>query len=73
MGAAWNATDRSARLIEIISPAGFEGYVREVGALLAEGGPPDVDVLMEIAGRYGLTLHLERVPAVMEAHQMALQ
>jgi len=28
----WNATGRPARLLEIISPAGFEGYFREVAA-----------------------------------------
>ncbi len=68
----WNATDRPARLIEIISPAGFEGYFRDAAELLATGGPPDLGALMEVAGRYGLTLHLERVPAVMAAHKVAL-
>ena len=69
----WNATDRPARLLEIISPAGFEGYFREAATLLTTGGPPDVGALKAVAARYGLTLHMERVPAVMEAHGVALR
>jgi mannose-6-phosphate isomerase-like protein (cupin superfamily) len=31
----WNAGERPARLLELISPAGFENYFREVAPLLA--------------------------------------
>jgi quercetin dioxygenase-like cupin family protein len=34
----WNAGDAPARILEIISPAGFENYFRELGAELR--GPP---------------------------------
>ena len=33
----WNPTDQPARLLEIISPAGFENYFRELGELMAAG------------------------------------
>src|SRR6202140_3858194 len=36
----WNAGDAPARVLEIISPAGFENYFRELGAELISG-PPD--------------------------------
>jgi quercetin dioxygenase-like cupin family protein len=68
----WNATDRPARLIEIITPAGFEGYFREAATILAKAGPPNVDALLEVAGRYGLTLHMDRVPALMAAYRVTL-
>jgi mannose-6-phosphate isomerase-like protein (cupin superfamily) len=68
----WNAGPAPARIQEIISPAGFEAYFREVAAVLASGGPPDLAKLTEIAGRYGLILHLERLVEVMEAHNVGL-
>jgi hypothetical protein len=33
----WNAGDAPARVLEIISPAGFEDYFRELGAQLISG------------------------------------
>ena len=32
----WNATDRPSRVLEIISPAGFENYFRELGGGTAQ-------------------------------------
>src|SRR6201997_536883 len=49
----WNAGPTPARLLEIISPAGFEGFFREVADLVA-AGPPDFEQLGHIADRYGL-------------------
>ena len=39
MHAMWNAGDVPARMIEIISPAGFENFFHELSELVA-GGPP---------------------------------
>ncbi len=68
----WNAGDGPCRILEIIAPAGFERYFREVAAVLAAGGPPDFARLAEIAARYGLTLHMERLAEVMQAHNVRL-
>jgi quercetin dioxygenase-like cupin family protein len=35
----WNATDRPARLLEILSPAKFERFFEEMGDLMKIGGP----------------------------------
>ena len=35
----WNAGPTPARMIEIISPAGFEGFFRELSDLAAAGPP----------------------------------
>lgn len=40
--AFWNPTDSSARLFEVITPAGFEGYFQRLGEILSAGGPPDI-------------------------------
>lgn len=50
--AMWNAGSTPARMIEIISPAGFEHFFREV-ADLVEAGPPSAPD-PELARRYGL-------------------
>jgi quercetin dioxygenase-like cupin family protein len=49
----WNAGDTEARVLEIISPAGFELYFGELVDLFLEGGHPP-EVLAEVRSRYGL-------------------
>jgi hypothetical protein len=68
----WNPGSTPARIQEIITPAGFEGYFREIDQALAPGAPPDVARLMEIPGRYGLTLHMERIAEVMQEQNVHL-
>jgi mannose-6-phosphate isomerase-like protein (cupin superfamily) len=51
--AMWNAGQVPARMIEVISPAGFEGFFRDLSQLM-EAGPPAPEVLDELAARYGL-------------------
>ena len=61
----WNAGEQPCRIIEVISPAGFENYFREVADALAggsHGGPPDPDRFAEICARYELDLDLGSVP-----------
>jgi len=53
MHAMWNAGDVPARMIEIISPAGFEDFFRELSDLLA-AGPPAAGQVPTLAERYGL-------------------
>jgi quercetin dioxygenase-like cupin family protein len=55
MHSMWNAGQVPARMIEIISPSGFESFFRELSEILA-GGPPDPDQLMPLAARYGIQL-----------------
>jgi quercetin dioxygenase-like cupin family protein len=49
----WNAGDAPARMIEIISPAGFENFFHEMSELMV-AGPPDFEDLVRLAERYGL-------------------
>ena len=51
--AMWNAGQVPARMIEIISPGGFEGFFQELSELVASG-PPPAEARQEIAERYGL-------------------
>lgn len=61
--ALWNPTDIDAIVIEFISPAGFEGFFEEMGALRAGTG---FDVVHEIATRYGQTPHFELIDELAE-------
>src|SRR3954465_14598612 len=57
----WNAGDTPARILEIISPAGFEDFFAELdglgGALQA---PPDA--LADLCARYDLDMHSTLFP-----------
>jgi len=66
--AFWNPADQPARLLEIISPAGFEGYFAGLGEIFGGQGPPDPGRVAELAGRYGLDLDLSSVPRLAAAH-----
>jgi mannose-6-phosphate isomerase-like protein (cupin superfamily) len=70
--AFWNPGSEPARILEIISPAGFERYFGELAGVLSVGGPPDLGKISEIAGHYGLTFHMERVPDLLERHGLRL-
>ncbi len=63
----WNPDDAPCRILEIISPGGFEHYFEEMAELVAS---PDFDPasLGELGGRYGLELDLGSVPRLCEEH-----
>jgi mannose-6-phosphate isomerase-like protein (cupin superfamily) len=61
----WNAGDEPARLLEIISPAGFERYFAELVAL---GGSTQAEpaTLRELAARYGLDVAPQSIPDLLQ-------
>jgi quercetin dioxygenase-like cupin family protein len=65
--AFWNAGDEEVRLLEIISPAGFDQYFADMAPELA-GGAPDPEALAKIRARYGLSVDLDSVPGLIERH-----
>jgi mannose-6-phosphate isomerase-like protein (cupin superfamily) len=64
----WNAGDEPARILEIISPAGFESYFDQLSELLGAGGPPDPAALGALAADYGLELDFQSVPRLCEEY-----
>ena len=64
----WNAGDVPARILEIISPAGFELYFEELIDLLGAGGPPDPVAIGTLASRYGLEVDVSSIPGLLEEH-----
>ena len=61
----WNAGDAPARILEIISPGGFEQAFREMHDL---GEALDPAAMAEIAGRYGVDVDFERTGPLIERH-----
>jgi quercetin dioxygenase-like cupin family protein len=51
--AMWNAGRTPARMIEIISPAGFEGFFRGLSQMTAKG-QPEMAAVAVLAQEYGL-------------------
>ena len=67
--AFWNAGDEEARLVELVSPAGFERYFEEIAPLLPPARTePDFPALVEAMGRYGLTMDLDSIGRLVAEH-----
>ena len=65
----WNAGTEPARMIEIITPAGFEKYFIELAeATAAAGGRPDPSITAPIAERFGLSFDFTQVPDLVARH-----
>ena len=61
----WNAGDEPARILEIISPAGFEKFFEEL-VDLGGVGTAEPPVLGELCDRYALEMDPESVPGLVE-------
>ena len=61
----WNAGDEPARLLEIISPAGFERFFAEI-VDLADAVGAEPQAFTDLLSRYGLEMDLGSVPDLIE-------
>ena len=61
----WNAGDEPARILEIISPAGFERFFAELVALGGVAGASP-ETLADLCARYELELQPDSVPGLVE-------
>jgi mannose-6-phosphate isomerase-like protein (cupin superfamily) len=61
----WNAGDEPCRILEIIAPAGFEDFFRELDALggALQAAPEDLGALN---AKYGLEMEPDSVPGLLE-------
>ncbi len=58
----WNPGPAPARILEVISPAGFERLFEEFAALLERSPEPSEDEVYGLCGRYGLTFDRSWLP-----------
>ena len=66
----WNDGSEQARILEMISPAGFEQYFDEMVRLLQHVGPPDPSALAAVAARYGLEVDRESIPRLTQEYSL---
>lgn len=59
--AFWNAGDEPARILEVISPAGFEQYFRDLAPLL-DDAEANAAAIGEVVGRYELEIDHSTIP-----------
>ncbi|MBA3300275.1 MAG: cupin domain-containing protein [Thermoleophilaceae bacterium] len=64
----WNAGDEPARILEIISPAGFEKFFE---SLVDFDREPTLEERAELAARHGLEFDFESLGEIMETHGVA--
>ncbi len=69
--AFWNAGAEPARLLEMISPAGFENYFRELAPLLAAANR-DEAAIEDVVSRYELDIDFGSIPILAERHGLRL-
>jgi oxalate decarboxylase/phosphoglucose isomerase-like protein (cupin superfamily) len=67
----WNAGDEPCRILEIISPAGFERYFAELVSL---GGVRQAgeETLASLNERYGFEMRAETIPELLERFGLRL-
>lgn len=68
--ALWNDGTASTRVIEIVSPAGFENYFRELAPILA--GDSSNEVYRALAQRYGIRILDEWVEELETTYKVSL-
>ncbi len=68
----WNASSKRAKIIEIISPAGFEKFFAEVANLFQGNELPDFEQLTPIANRYGVLLDMTWIPELTAKYNLKL-
>jgi mannose-6-phosphate isomerase-like protein (cupin superfamily) len=67
----WNAGDEPCRILEIISPAGFERFFQELSDM---GGVvvADPEAVAQLSQRYGLEMRPETVPDLLDRFGLQL-
>jgi uncharacterized cupin superfamily protein len=68
----WNAGPGILRIMEMISPAGFEHYFAALGSILSPDRPPDMDKLAALQQQYALEMDMDSLPRLMAQHNVRL-
>lgn len=68
----WNATASPARVLEVISPAGFERYFRELAEIHASRGFREPQLVADLQDRYGVSASMDWIPLLKARHGLKL-
>jgi quercetin dioxygenase-like cupin family protein len=67
----WNPGSTPARLLEIISPAGFERYFDELAELLGADGPPSIERIQSLAQKYNVEMDFSSVEELLRKYSLS--
>jgi quercetin dioxygenase-like cupin family protein len=70
--ALWNASSRWAKIIEIITPGGFEEYFKELAELAKLPGGPHMERRADIGSRYNIEYLPEWASGLMNRYDVRL-
>lgn len=65
--AFWNPGDEPVRFLELITPPDFAQYFKDIAPLLSTM-PPDVEALGAVMARYEMSMDMESMGPLIEAH-----
>jgi len=68
----WNQGSVPARLLEIISPAGFERYFDDLAELLGAGGPPDIGGITALAQKYNMEMDFSTMMEISQKYNVSI-
>jgi hypothetical protein len=60
------------RLLEIISPAGFEAYFDELAEVLGASGPPDVGRILAVAQKYDMEMDFSTLMDISQKYNVSI-
>jgi quercetin dioxygenase-like cupin family protein len=66
----WNQSASPARVLEIISPGGFERFFEEVAEAIADGRMADTEVRLMLAEKYNVEFDPGRVPELVRKYNL---
>ncbi len=68
--AFWNESSASARILEIISPGGFEHYFEEMAELFATGRIREAEEAFKVGQKYNIQADPSRLVALVEKYHL---
>jgi mannose-6-phosphate isomerase-like protein (cupin superfamily) len=64
--AFWSATDEETRVLETITPGGFEQYFADIAPILSAPGEPDFAALAAVQARYEMSMDPSSIGSLVE-------
>lgn len=68
----WNPSKTPTRLLEIISPGGFEGYFEELAEIVGSVGPPDLGRVNALAQKYQVEMDFDSIAVLVQKYNVQL-
>jgi quercetin dioxygenase-like cupin family protein len=65
----WNETDTRSEVLEIFTPAGLEGWFRELAEIVSSEAF-DLDAIVESGRRFGTELDFDSIQPLLDSHNL---